>query len=70
MITSPRWGIELLRDGVQLSQHCNRFVDGAYRQWIDSGHMQDWIIVDCRHTMPKKYSELTPTLSWLHNILV
>lgn len=56
-ITEPGWGIELLRDGNRLSEHCNRFLPGgAYHRWITEGLLEDWLIIDCRHSSPHPYS--------------
>lgn len=56
-IVGPAWGIELLRDGNRLAEHCNRFSDkGAYHQCIKNGWIKDWIILDCRHSEPRKYN--------------
>jgi hypothetical protein len=55
-IIDPTWGIELLRDGDRLTEHCDRFRHhGAYHTWITDGLIEDWLILDCRHTPPKKY---------------
>ena len=62
-ILGPKWGIELLRDGDRLTEHCNRFLGkGAYHQWIADGSMKDWIILDCRHSCPRKYRMIAPFL--------
>ena len=58
-IVGPVWGIELLRDGDRLSKHCNRFLDNSsYHRWIRNGYIKDWIILDCRHSRPQKYSTI------------
>lgn len=50
-----KWGIEILRDGDQLGEHCQRFVgNGIYTGWIDSGWLVDWLIIDCRTSKPRK----------------
>jgi hypothetical protein len=55
-IVGPKWGIELLRDGDRLAEHCNRFLTtGAYHRWIANGLVKDWIILDCRHSRPRKF---------------
>lgn len=55
-IIEPAWGIEILRDGDRLTEHCNRFLDlGAYHRWITKGFIKDWLILDCRHSSPQKY---------------
>jgi hypothetical protein len=56
-IIEPAWGVELLRDGDRLTQHCDRFGgNGIYHRWIVNGLIKDWLILDCRHTHPQKYS--------------
>ncbi|KAE8149221.1 hypothetical protein BDV25DRAFT_156705 [Aspergillus avenaceus] len=56
-ITQVGWGIELLRDGDRLEAHCGRFVgSGIYTPWIENGWLRDWIIIDCRTSMPKPYN--------------
>lgn len=66
-IIEPKWGIELLRDGDRLTEHCQRFENGG-RYWngVSNGWILDWIILDCRHTMPKPFSKLIS----IHSILV
>ena len=55
-IVGPAWGVELLRDGDRLAEHCNRFLEkGTYHRWIANGQIKDWIILDCRHSIPQKY---------------
>lgn len=50
------WGIELLREGNRLGAHCQRFVgNGSYTQWIQSGWLRDWLIIDCRTSSPCTY---------------
>lgn len=65
-ITEVAWGVELLRDGDRLKAHCERFVGhGTYTPWIHNGWLQDWLIIDCRTTMPQPYGKLSsqkPTL--------
>ena len=57
-VKDPAWGFELLRDGDRLGQHCDRFLaQGSYGRWIAQGFITDWIILDCRHSAPQKYSE-------------
>lgn len=54
-LTERKWGIELLRDGDRLAEHCLRFLPtGSYGPWIQKGLLEDWIIIDCRHSEPKK----------------
>ncbi|KAL1968108.1 hypothetical protein VTN77DRAFT_2238 [Rasamsonia byssochlamydoides] len=56
-ITDVGWGIELLRDGDRLAEHCERFVGrGKYTQWIQNGWIKDWLIIDCRTSHPRPYN--------------
>ncbi|PGG99849.1 hypothetical protein AJ79_08401 [Helicocarpus griseus UAMH5409] len=53
-ILEPKWGVELLRDGDRLAEHCRRFTPtGTYGNWIQEKHLKDWLILDCRHSDPK-----------------
>ena len=55
LVHDSGWGIEILRDGDRLRNHCNRFrLSGQYGDWIRRGVLKDWVIIDCRHTWPKK----------------
>ena len=59
-IVGPSWGIELLRDGDRLAEHCNRFREkGTYYPWISNGLIKDWLILDCRHSHPQKYGRVS-----------
>ena len=50
------WGVEILRDGDRLREHCQQFTStGRYYDWIQKGLLRDWVILDCRHTTPKRY---------------
>ena len=52
-IPSRKWGIELTRDGNELSEHATRFVDGdAYGQWLQSSDMTDYVLLDFCSSMP------------------
>ena len=49
-IPSKQWGVELLRDGDRLSQHCGQFSkSGTYTTTLP---LSDYIILDCRTTRP------------------
>ena len=51
-IPAKGWGIELLRDGDRLANHCGRFSEnGLYKTTLD---ISDYIIIDCRTTRPRK----------------
>lgn len=50
-----KWGIEIIRDGNRLSEHNSRFEDrGAYGAWLKSGDMLDYILLDCRTSVPQR----------------
>jgi len=50
-----KWGIEITRDGNQLSEHNSRFEGlGAYEAWLHSGDMTDYILLDCRTSVPRR----------------
>ena len=45
------WGIEMMREGNRLNEHCGRFVgNGRYTPWTQ---IREWIIIDCRTSMPR-----------------
>ncbi|KAJ5567321.1 hypothetical protein N7535_006627 [Penicillium sp. DV-2018c] len=57
-----KWGIELLREGDRLNEHCGRFMPGGvYSSWIQDNLLLDWIIIDCRTTEPRPYSGDDPS---------
>jgi hypothetical protein len=56
LLPEARWGIEVLRDGDRLRDHCERFVgNGSYTPWINDGRLVDWLIIDCRTSKPRRY---------------
>jgi hypothetical protein len=53
-ITELKWGFEFLRDGDHLQEHLARFRHGGnYYGGIQSGGLKDWLVIDCRHNLPK-----------------
>lgn len=65
MVKDPGWGIELLREGDRLGEHCRRFVgNGKYTPWICDGSIRDWLIIDCRTSQPRPYRESTSNLAY------
>lgn len=55
-IKEPGWEVEILRDGDRLDEHCKRFLpEGSYNGWVSEGTLNDWLILDCRHTVPERY---------------
>ena len=54
-IAEKKWGIEITQDGRKLQEHSDRFGGhGAYGHWIETGEMSDYILLDCRSTVPLK----------------
>ncbi|KAJ5899436.1 hypothetical protein N7495_004180 [Penicillium taxi] len=52
------WGVELLREGDQIQEHCQRFYPGGtYAPWIAEGSIKDWLVIDCRTTRPNPNGE-------------
>ena len=53
-LASNKWGVELTRDGCQLTSHYGRFQPGGnYHRWILDGKLIDWVLLDFRSTIPK-----------------
>ena len=54
------WAVELLREGskASISQRAARFTSagGQYRQWVHDGLVKEWIVVDCRTSIPENIS--------------
>ena len=69
LVHDSGWGIEILRDGDRLRNHCNRFrLSGQYGDWIRRGVLKDWVIIDCRHIWPKKYGIATKHTAIPHSL--
>jgi len=55
-IANKKWGIEITREGKKLQEHSDCFgAYGAYGHWINTGEMLDYILLDCRNTVPVKH---------------
>jgi hypothetical protein len=55
VVPKMKWGIECVRDSSKLQEHIKRFLPGGrYHQWIASGQMTEYIILDFRQGTPKK----------------
>ncbi|OXV07126.1 hypothetical protein Egran_05109 [Elaphomyces granulatus] len=53
-IADVGWGIEMMREGNRLNEHCGRFVgNGRYTPWAQ---IHNWIIIDCRTSAPRPYN--------------
>jgi len=53
-IVEPGWGVEILRDGDRLKEHCKQFHEkGRYYPWIKRGLLKEWLILDCMHSPPQ-----------------
>jgi len=54
LVRQKNWAIECVRDGSRLNEHISRFQEGGrYYQWIESGEITEYIILDFRTGMPK-----------------
>ncbi|KAF8232682.1 hypothetical protein L208DRAFT_1360846 [Tricholoma matsutake] len=54
-IPAVKWGVEITRDGSRLEEHSSRFAQsGAYGAWLKSSDMADYILLDCRTSIPRK----------------
>jgi hypothetical protein len=49
-VPSKGWAIELLREGHQIQEHCNRFSHQYYKNTIP---VNDYVILDCRTSFPR-----------------
>lgn len=48
------WGLELVREGQRLAEHCERFrQNGRYWNWVQDGSLADWLVIDCRTSTPQ-----------------
>jgi hypothetical protein len=48
-------GRRVIRNGDKLKEHCTRFEPNCrYHNWIPKGPIKDWLILDCRHSRPKR----------------
>lgn len=64
-IKEPGWGVEILRDGDRLDEHCNRFLpEGSCNGWVSEGILNDWLILDCRHSVPDRYGMIPTPLAY------
>ena len=53
-IPVAKWGVEITQDGTWLREHSPHFAtSGAYRAWLKSGDMVDYILLDCRTSIPR-----------------
>lgn len=54
-IPGKKWGIELSQEGSKLGEHDSRYgLQGAYGAWLTSNDIVEYILLDCRTTMPQK----------------
>jgi hypothetical protein len=55
MIPHYGWRMELLLEGRKIAQHIRRFdAGGAYGEWMATGDMKDYVIVNFRANRPRK----------------
>jgi hypothetical protein len=54
-IKDVKWVIECVRDGDEIDEHIKRFQQGGrYYNWIVSGEVKEYIILDFRTSKPRK----------------
>jgi hypothetical protein len=54
-IKDVKWVIECVRDGDKIDEHIERFQQGGrYYNWITSGEIKEYIILDFRTSTPRK----------------
>lgn len=55
LVARKKWGLELLRDRDRLVEHMKRFEPGGqYFSMIQSGAMEQYIVLDFTSILPKK----------------
>ena len=55
LLKSQRWAIDCVRDGDRLEEHISKFkVGGKYHRWINSGEIQEYVLLDFRKSLPRK----------------
>ena len=60
LVKSQKWAIECVRDGDKLEENISRFQGGGrYRRWIDSGEVEEYILLDFRKSQPRKIRGMT-----------
>ena len=58
-VVNTGWGIELLRNGDRLAEHCKRFEpNGRYYKAIQDGDLVDWVVIDFTHRNPNKFTNV------------
>ncbi|EAW21873.1 uncharacterized protein NFIA_070440 [Aspergillus fischeri NRRL 181] len=52
-IPDKGWAVEIVREQDRINEHIMRFrKNGKYYPWVESGLIDDWIIVNCTTSMP------------------
>jgi hypothetical protein len=68
LVTQKKWGLELLRDRDRLVEHMERFQPGGqYFSMVESGDMEQYVVLDFTVTQPTKPrpgETPLPPLSW------
>lgn len=60
------WGIECLREGINIDEHLSRFrPNGRYHGWIEDRKLVDYVVLDFRKTTPT----LWKSSSFIGNVL-
>ncbi|KAK2744768.1 hypothetical protein FQN55_006524 [Onygenales sp. PD_40] len=57
-LPGPDWGVNLLMDGEDITEHCGHFQQGGkFYSLINTGKLKECLIMDCRHSYPEKHCE-------------
>jgi hypothetical protein len=72
-IPGPRWGLELTYDGRRLLGHMDRFSQtGQYGQWLATGEMTDFMVLDFRPKKPATQplgKDISPVQTLSHGLM-
>jgi hypothetical protein len=65
-IKDVKWVIECVREGDRIEEHIGRFQQGGrYYNWIQSGEVEEYIILDFRTSRPQKIRDNVPFLYFI-----
>jgi hypothetical protein len=68
-LPTKKWVVELVRNSDHLFGHGERFTKGEYRNWICSGVMMDYIILDFCAQLPEKDFSSKPSLLIIYDVI-
>lgn len=59
LLPDQGWGFDVIKEGRKLAEIGNRFIGhGAYTDWMLTGRLRQWLILDCWTEMPPEYGKL------------